>query len=72
MYVGVTTAVRMKGEESKEFEENVGMHQGYVLSPLLTIVLEALSRRFRKGLPCKFFYADNLVLLAQSGELLME
>ena len=72
MYVGVTTAVRMKGEESKEFEEKVGMHQGYVLSPLLTIVLEALSRRFRKGLPCKFFYADDLVLLAQSGELLME
>jgi len=62
----------MKGEESKEFEEKVGMHQGYVLSPLLTIVLEALSRRFRKGLPCKFFYADDLVLLAQSGELLME
>ena len=62
----------MKGEESKEFEEKVGMHQGYILSPLLTIVLEALSRRFRKGLPCKFFYADDLVLLAQSGELLME
>ena len=68
----MTTAVRMKGEESKEFEENVSMHQGYVLSPLLTILLEALSRHFRKGLPCKFFYADNLVLLAQSGELLME
>ena len=72
MYIGVTTAVRMKGEESTEFEEKVGMHQGYVLSPLLTILLEALSRHFRKGLPCKFFYADDLVLLAQSGELLME
>ena len=51
-YVGVTTAVRMKGEESKEFEVKVGVHQGSVLSPLLfTIVLEALSRHFRKGLP---------------------
>ena len=50
MYVGVTTAVRMKGEESKEFE--VKVHQGCVFSPLLfTIVLEALSRHLRKGLP---------------------
>ena len=72
MYVGVTTAVRMKGEESKEFEEKVGMHQGYVLSPLLTILLEALSRDFRKGLPCKFFYPHDLALLAQSRQLLME
>ena len=44
MYVGVTTAVRMKGEESMEFHVKVGVHQGSVLSPLLfTIVLEALS-----------------------------
>ena len=48
------------------------MHQGYVLSPLLTILLEALSRDFRKGLPCKFFYPDDLALLAQSRQLLME
>ena len=52
MYVGVTTAVRIMGEESKELEVKVGVHQGSVLSPLLfTIVLEALSRHFRKGLP---------------------
>ena len=49
------------------------MHQGSVLSPLLfTIVLEALSRRFRTGLPWELFYADDLVLLAESRELLME
>ena len=56
MYVGVTTAVRME-KKVRNFEEKVGMQQGqgYVLSPLLTIVLEALSRHFRKGLPCDFF-----------------
>ena len=27
MYVRVTTAVRMKGKESKEFEVKVGVHQ---------------------------------------------
>ena len=73
VYIGVTTAVRMKGEESKEFEVKVGVHQGSVLSPLLfTIVLEALSRHLRKGLPWKLFYADDLVLLAESKEILME
>ena len=47
--------------------------QGSVLSPLLlTIVLEALSRHFRKGLPCELFYADDLLLLAESSGILME
>ena len=45
------------------------MHQG---SLLFTIVLEALSRHFRKGLPWTLFYADDLVLLAKSREILME
>ena len=63
----------MKGEESKQFEVKVGVHQGSVVSPLLfTIVLEALSRHFRKGLPWELFYADDLVLLAESREKLME
>ena len=60
MYIGVTTAVGMKGEEIKEFEVKVSVHQRSVLSPLLfTIVLEALSRHFRKGLPWALFYADD-------------
>ena len=73
MYVGVTTVVKMKGEESKEFEVKVGVHQGSVLSPLLfTIVLEALCRHFRKGLPKELFYAYDLVLIAESREIPME
>ena len=51
----------------------VGVHQGSVLSPLLlTIVLQALSRHFRKGFPCQLFYADDLVLLAESKEILID
>ena len=73
MYVGVTTAVRMKGEESMEFDVKVGVHLGSVFGPLLfTIVLKALSRHFWKGLPWELFYPDDLVLLAESREILME
>ena len=47
-----TTTVRVNGRESKAFSVRVGVHQGSVLSPLLfIIVLEALSREFREGLP---------------------
>ena len=51
----------------------VGAHQGSVLSPLLfIIVLEALSKKFRIGLAWELFYADDLVLLAESEEKLFE
>jgi len=73
MYTGTTTAVRVKGGVSEEFEVKVGVHQGSVLSPLLfTIVLEALSRDFRGGLPLELLYADDLALLAETEEALLE
>ena len=50
-----------------------GVLQGSVLSPLLfIIVLEALSREFREGLPMELLYADDLVHIAETKELLLE
>lgn len=73
MYEGATTAVKTMGGVSQGFEVKVGVHQGSVLSPLLfTIVLEALSRKCRTGLPFELLYADDLVLMADSEEQLME
>jgi Reverse transcriptase (RNA-dependent DNA polymerase) len=69
MYSGATTTVKMKNETSHEFGVKMGVHQGSVLSPLLfNIVLEALSRKFRQGLPWELLYADDLVLWAESEE----
>src|SRR5664279_3193076 len=69
MYEDATTAVKVNGRVSNAFVVRVGVHQGSVLSPLLfIIVLKALSREFREGLPMELLYADDLVLLADSME----
>jgi hypothetical protein len=73
MYADTSTMVKLDGNVSKEFKVKVGVHQGSVLSPLLfIIVLEALSRKFRGGLPMELLYAHDLVLMAESEELLVE
>ena len=71
MYEDATTSVKLNGREIKGFSVHVGVHQGSVLSLLLfIIVLEALSRAFREGLPMELFYAEDLVLMAETLELL--
>ena len=63
MNEGAVTSVKLGIIESGEIAVKVGVHQGLVLSPLLfIIVLEALSKKFRIGLPWELFHADNLAL----------
>ena len=67
VYANARSHVRVG--EGEEFEVKVGVHQGSVLSPLLfIIVLEALSREFRSGVPWEDLYADDLVIIAESLE----
>ena len=43
------------------------MHQGSGLSPLLfVIVIEAISREFRVGLPWELLYADDMAVIAET------
>ena len=56
--------MKVNGGLSKAFAVRVGVHQGSVLSPLLfIIVLEALSREFREGLPMA-----GLILSVESNQ----
>ena len=69
MYENAKSAVNINGIAGEGFNVKVGVHQGSVVSPLLfIIVLEALSREFRTGLPLELLYADDLVLIAESIE----
>ena len=73
MYNNARSKVRVGSKCSEEFEVGVGVHQGSVLSPLLfIIVLEALSRNFRTGVPWELLFADDLVIVDDSLERLIE
>ena len=73
MYTNAKSSVRVKGQYSPWFEVQVGVHQGFVLSPLLfIIVMEALSRHFRIGCPWTLLHADDLVITAEILEELVK
>ena len=66
-YEGARTAVRVGTGVSQDFEVKVGVHQDLMLSPLLfVIVMQAVTRKAKQGLPWELLYADDLVLMADS------
>ena len=65
--------MRVNGRESKAFSVRVGAASRLRSSVhCCLIVLEALSRDFREGLLMELHDADDLVLVAETEELLME
>ena len=73
MYEGATSAVKLRNGVSKMFDVKASIYQGLVLSPLLfMIVMEALSMKFRAGLPFESLFADELILMADSKTSLLD
>ena len=67
MYRDAKTAVKVGNMLSQEFEVKVGLHQGSVLSPLLfIIVMQAISKHTKIGLPWELLYADDLAIVSKT------
>ena len=65
MYANARSRVHVGEGFSQKFEVKVGVNHGSVLSRLLfIIVLDALSREFRAGVPWEDLYSDDLVIIA--------
>ena len=73
MYCNAQSQIRVGNDYSEPVNVTVGVHQGSVLSPLLfIIVMEALSQEFRTGCPWELLYADDLVIAADSLDMLKD
>ena len=69
LYHEAKTKVRVRSELSEEFYAQVGVHQGSLLSPLLSaIAVNVISENAREVLMNEFLYVDDLVLMSESIE----
>ena len=58
---------------SKDFDIRVGVHQGFILNPLLFIVMmDEVTKEVRNGVPWELRYADDLGLTAESEHDVLE
>ena len=69
MYRGCTTQIRCAAGVTRDFEVNVGVHQGSVLSPLLfNIVMDCLTEEVRLEAPWNTMFSDDVVLCTKTKE----
>ena len=68
-YKEVTTRVWTDCGEMEEFGIEVGLHQGSALSPILFItIMDTLTEEVRSDISWELIFADDIALLAESGE----
>ena len=75
MALNVETKTRVKtvAGVSNDFDIRVGVHQGFILSPLLFIVvMDEETKEVRNEVPWELGYADDLVLTAESEHDVLE
>ena len=69
LYDGAKTNVRVGSAYSETFEVKVGVHQGYVLLPLLlAIVVDVITENAKRGVVNELLCADDLVLMSKTME----
>ena len=66
LYEGAKTRVRVDSEVSDEFEVNVGMHQGSVLSRFhFAPVVDVITELEKVGVLSRLLCADDLFLMSE-------
>ena len=71
LYSDARLRVRAIAGLTEEFEMKAGVHQGSALNPLLFIfVMEEAAKESRQGGTCELLYADDLVLTAETKEVI--
>ena len=61
LYKGARTKVKVGTHFSDEFEVNVGVHLGSVLSPLLfAIVVDVVANEMKEGTLQEILYVDDI------------
>ena len=69
MYNGASTNIQTLVGITEHFPIGVGLHQGSILSPFLfAIILDELSKSIWETVPWCMLFADNIVLVAETGE----
>jgi len=72
-YHRARTTIRSCYGRTEMFPIEIGLHQGSALSPFLfVLVLDAISKNFREGLPMELLFADDLVVMADTEDQLQE
>ncbi|KAK3559380.1 hypothetical protein QTP86_012790 [Hemibagrus guttatus] len=73
MYERSRTVVRCAVGQTEEFNLEVGLHQGWALSPFLfAIVMDQLSEEVRQESPWTMMFADDIVICSESREQVEE
>ena len=68
LYKGAMTKVKVETHFSEEFEVNVRVHQGSVLSPLLlAFVVDVVTNKIKEGVLQEILYADDIFFIAGHG-----
>ena len=66
LYEEMKSRVRVDSELSEEFKIKVGMHQGFVPSPFLfVVVLDVVTELAGDGVLSELLYADDLFMMSE-------